>query len=470
MTIRPITIGLSAYLLTVLLERWHLMEVILRHGYAAGALSAIIIVALCQKSRYRTVVISAAIGTIMGTATVWLSLTPLPITDISRYADGDRTVMGWIAEPPERQPTRTRYDIAVTTVVEPDGSTYPVTGRIRATDALSWPRRTMGDAITLRGKLEVPGMIEDFDEAAYLRVRGISAVMRRAHVETWETAPITPRSIALSPLRPLSEVREWCERQITRVLPEPHASLLAGLLTGSRVGLPQDLSDAMRKAGLTHIVAISGYNITIILSLASGMLFWLPRRKRLLPLIIGTVAFVLFVGAEAPVLRAGIMGIIGLIALEAERPLSTRLILLWTATIMTAWNPLALQYDASFQLSFLATIGLMEIGPLLVRLLHRIPCAFAIRESLAATLAAQIATLPLSIIIFRQVSLIAPLSNLLVAPLIPLAMLTGAIGTLLGVVALPIGLIISYSTWLLLEIILQISLWSASLPLAAVRW
>lgn len=471
MTIRfpaPIGLGLSVYLMTLLAARWWPIN-----GLLGAALATAITGIVCLRW-YRQLggtMLAVALGLMFAVLIQATRIPTLPHDDISRWAaHAPATIDGWIAEAPERQPTRTRYVVQVAQRMDNNGDPHEISGRIIINDTATWPMYDIGDAVHVRGTIELPGMINTFDEAASLRVRGITAVIRRASLEPWNTAHPAPRKLRWTPMRPLNTIRAWCERQITRILPEPHASLLAGLLTGSRVGLPREIADAFRVAGLSHIVAISGYNITIILALCSHALFWLPRRKRLVPLIMGTVTFVLFVGAGAPVVRAGIMGILGLLALEADRPLSPRLLTLWTATLMAAWNPLMLQYDVSFQLSFLATMGLVELSPMLLGMLWRVPSILAIRESLAATIAAQIATLPLSILIFRQFSLVAPISNLLVAPLIPLAMLTGAIATLVGAVAEPIGLLLATAAWLILSAILHIGILSASLPLASLQW
>lgn len=279
-----------------------------------------------------------------------------------------------------------------------------------------------------------------------------------------------PWELRYSVARILAPVRFTFERAITRVLPEPHASLLTGLLTGGRSGLPQNLSNDFRTAGLSHIVAISGFNITIILTFLSSLLFFLPLKRRFWPLAIGITLFVIFVGASASVVRAGIMGILGLIAIQADRTAKPRQLILWTAFLMSMWNPLSLWYDAGFQLSFLATIGIAELGGPLKRLFRFAPESFGIRESLAATIAAEIATLPVSMLLFRQISLVAPLSNLLVAPLIPLTMLIGFIATLFGALYQPLGLLISTIAWGLLSLIIEIVHISASIPFAAIHF
>ena len=244
---------------------------------------------------------------------------------------------------------------------------------------------------------------------------------------------------------------------------------MAGLLTGSRRGIPTDLLEAFNATGLTHIIAISGYNITIVIAIISSMLFWLPFKIRFFPAVTAIVAFTIFVGASAAVIRAAIMGILGLIALKNGRTTTVRISILWTAFFMIAWNPKVLWYDAGFQLSFLAVIGLTELGTLLDTVFARVPKTLAIRESLQMTVAAQIAAVPLIIILFRRCSLIAPLANLLIAPVIPLAMLFGSLGTVISFGLFPLGQLFSYLGWACLTWIILIANICSSIPYASLE-
>ncbi len=376
---------------------------------------------------------------------------------------------GWISEVPDRRPVATQYVMDVQSIVDGTQAKH-IDGKVLIVDRATWPAYDMGDYVTVRGVVTVPQGSDDFDYAKYLSVKHIDRTMDRASIALSHTNSPPPWNITYSLSRFLFPVRTWFERRITRIFPEPHASLLIGLLTGGRAGLPQDLSEDFRIAGLSHIVAISGYNITIILTLLSSSLFFLPLKKRFWPLSLGITVFVLFVGAGAPVVRAGIMGVLGLIAIQANRIAKPRLLILWTAFFMSTWNPLSLWYDAGFQLSFLATIGIAELGPYLKRLCRCVPESFGMRESLATTIAAEIATLPVTMLLFRQLSLIAPLSNLLVAPLIPLAMLTGFVATLLGALYEPLGLLGAIVPWGILSLIVHIVRIAASVPLAVVQF
>lgn len=137
---------------------------------------------------------------------------------------------------------------------------------------------------------------------------------------------------------------------------------------------------------------------------------------------------------------------------------------------MLLWNPLLLWYDASFQLSFAAVIGITELSPWLLKVFKRVPSVLAIRESLTATVAAEIATLPIAILIFRQFSFIAPVTNILVAPLIPPAMLMGTVTLILGAIWTPLGLLAGYYTWAILQLIIWIAKICAAVPFAAVTF
>ena len=232
---------------------------------------------------------------------------------------------------------------------------------------------------------------------------------------------------------------------------------MAGLLTGSRKGIPADLMESFNATGLTHIIAISGYNITIVIAIMSSLLFWLPLRWRFVPSILAIAIFTLFVGASAAVVRAAIMGILGLIALRSERISNVRLTLLWTAFFMLLWNPKYLWYDAGFQLSFLSVIGLVEIGPKLERYFTKVPQLLGIREALQMTVAAQISTAPLILFLFGRVSLISPIANVLVAPAIPFAMLFGFVGTALSFVWFFGGQLFAYLGWACLTWIICIA-------------
>lgn len=393
---------------------------------------------------------------------------------IDHYANEEwMTLRGSIAAEPDRRPMQTKYTITVEEIHTRSEGIIPVIGRILATDRRTWPEYHYGDTVIVRGTLERPGQIETFSYDNYLSRFGIYSVMYSASFEKTggfgDPQHVAGNTAGLQTiLHHLFNLKERFEAQTNRLYAEPYASFMAGLLTGSRKGIPERLLEEFNITGLTHIIAISGYNITIIISIISGFLFWLPLKWRFVPAVFAISAFTIFVGASAAVVRAAIMGILGLLALQAGRQYDVRLGILWTLFFMLIWNPKYLWYDAGFQLSFLAVLGLVELSPLMDRWFARVPTLLGIREGLQMTMAAQISAVPLIVLLFGRLSLIAPIANILVAPAIPLAMLFGFLGTVLSWIYFPLGQLVAYLGWGCLEWVILVAHALANIPYASV--
>ena len=172
----------------------------------------------------------------------------------------------------------------------------------------------------------------------------------------------------------------------------------------------------MSKSGTTHLVALSGYNITILVKIIAGTLaFILSRRKALLGTILAIIAFVIMAGAEASVIRAAIMGSIAAIAPFVGRLYAPRNAIAAAALGMALWNPNILAYDVGFQLSFLALIGIIYMKPALETLFKIQNKGFLNwKENLATTASAQIMVTPLLIGTFGSISATSLISNLLI--------------------------------------------------------
>lgn len=286
--------------------------------------------------------------------------------------------------------------------------------------------------------------------AAIMLIIGLVTCARLLAAGPFAVPGIRPLLVQLAGIR-----ANFIDR-IALLLPEPQASFLAGLLTGERSGLPEDVAADMRSTGLTHILAVSGSNITLVLVVLDHLFFFVPRTWRTAPLAAGVVLFTLFCGAEASVVRACIMGILQLIALHAGRPSQSRLLIGWTFAGMLLWDPAQLADDAGFQLSFLAVIGLCEFQPLFQAMLRRVPRTLGLQEALVTTLAAQTTAGVWSAYVFGTLPLHAPLLNALVAPFIPVAMLTGAAAVLGGLVSDALGRLMMAPAWFALSVILRV--------------
>ncbi|MEQ1849314.1 MAG: ComEC/Rec2 family competence protein [Candidatus Peribacteraceae bacterium] len=455
-------IGIGTFLSVTLLGRWiPIDEVHLWIIASTGILS--LLVFLPWKRKVSLVMCAVTLGTVLGLSTIGRIHTHLAASPLADFSTNEkRTLIGTVDTIPDIRPTNNRYVLQVETI---DGS--PVRGRVQITDGAGAPIYEYGDRVRVEGKLRSPEAADTFDYPAYLKTQHIDALMSYASVSAEAARPLSWTSQCF---RFLFRFRVALETQIQVLLPEPHASLLIGFITGSRSGLPENVNQEFRVTGTSHIVAVSGYNVTLVLAIASSLLWWMPMKRRFLPLSIGIVLYMLLTGADAPVVRASIMGLLGLLALQLGRSTIPILGLLWTAAIMTLLDPVDLWHDPGMQLSFLSVAGLILLSAPLGRMFSRVPKTLGVQDSLIATCAAQIATLPVSALTFKQLSLISPLTNILIAPFIPLAMATGMISVLVSLVTTALGLPTAYITWAFLEWILRAVHLTALVPYAQITW
>jgi competence protein ComEC len=208
-------------------------------------------------------------------------------------------------------------------------------------------------------------------------------------------------------------------------LPEPLASFALGLLVGQRSNLPQDIITQLTMVGLVHIVAVSGYNLTILVRAAQRLKINSKYQKTVLSLVL-IGGFLLMTGFSASIVRAAIVSILSLWAWYYGRNLRPLLLIAFAAALTSYANPFYIWGDLGWYLSFLAFFGVFIIGPLITKLLFRRPPQL-LTIVLIDTLSAEIMTFPLIMLTFGQMSLIALLANLLIVPLVPLAMLLSAV-------------------------------------------
>ncbi|MCB9810775.1 ComEC/Rec2 family competence protein, partial [Candidatus Nomurabacteria bacterium] len=224
---------------------------------------------------------------------------------------------------------------------------------------------------------------------------------------------------------------------LEKVIAEPAVGLGEGLLLGVKQALGDELEEAFRKTGIIHIVVLSGYNIMLVVAFVMLVLgYFLSRRWRTVFGILAIISFALLVGLSATVVRASIMASLLLIAQATGRIYLVLRALLVAGFIMLLFNPLLLVYDVGFQLSFMATLGLILLTPQLERLFTKIPNLAGARMFLTATIATQIAVLPLLLYQIGQFSVVSVLVNLLVLPMVPVAMLLTFITGMLGFVSM----------------------------------
>ena len=256
----------------------------------------------------------------------------------------------------------------------------------------------------------------------------------------------------------------WLKQKATvatkSILPEPYASLLAGILWGARAGLPDNLQQLMKAAGITHIIAISGYNISLITVALGEWLILIGCTKKQMAGVVGVVlvAFVIITGASASVVRAAVMGGFIVIIKLVQRRARPIVILPLALLMMGLFNPLAILYDAGLHLSFLATVGLMYVNPLIEKRLPAKTPAW-LKESCVTTLSATSMTAPYSWWQFGKLTLAGLISNLIVVPLVPWVMVVGSLAV--GFYFIWPALAVPWS--MLAHILLAVIIWVAQL-------
>ncbi len=245
-------------------------------------------------------------------------------------------------------------------------------------------------------------------------------------------------------------------------LPEPMASFAMGLLVGQRSNLPIDITAALTAVGLVHIVAVSGYNLTIIVR-AVGRLKLGSKYQKLIISLALIVAFVLITGFSASIVRAALVSVLSLWAWYYGRRVKPLVLISLAAAATAFWSPFYIWGDLGWYLSFLAFFGVLVIAPLIsARMFKKQPKLFTM--VLLETLSAEIMTLPLILMTFSQLSIIALVANLLVVPLVPLAMLLSAVAGSAGMLAPQIAGWLALPARLLLTYMLDIVHMLSSIP------
>lgn len=258
-------------------------------------------------------------------------------------------------------------------------------------------------------------------------------------------------------------LKTFLTERLHSLFPEPASSLSAGLLLGSRGGIPRDIIEDFKKTGLTHILAISGYNIVILIAFTSAVFSIFPRKISFALTLFTIFIFVILVGAGASVVRAAIMGSFSQTAHIFGRRSAGLRSLFITAYAMAFVSPFIVFFDIGFQLSFAATAGILAFTAPLKRYFSFLPNFFGLRDALVITWAAQIFTTPLIIFYFKGFSAAALFANVVILPLIPFLML----GSFLSLI---FGKLIAAPTWLLFEITLKITHALAELPFAFIEF
>lgn len=242
------------------------------------------------------------------------------------------------------------------------------------------------------------------------------------------------------------------EGKIAIVIPAPYSALASGILFGGSGGLSKDIKDDFSRTGMTHIVAVSGYNVTIIAEylILLGIFFGLWRKQAIWFALVGILLFVVMIGLPASAVRAGVMSGILLWAMKNGRLANSQNAIIFAGAVMLAINPLLLRWDVGFQLSFLATLGIVSSASFWEKSFAKKHKAFGISEVIMLSLSAQIFVLPIIAYNFQTVSLISLLANVFILPIIPLSMLLVFMVCVFGFIFTPLSVVFAWLAFLLL--------------------
>ena len=386
------------------------------------------------------------IAAALGMARYHTTATASALNPLEPYLAQSVAMRGWVASEPLRSERSTRVKIRAEALWLDDGW-RPASGQVWVTLPPRFPAQ-YGMVWELSGRLEGLASLNSPSYQRYLERRGAQALLAFPQVE------FLPGARGMPFLRALYGVKERLLRVMAEILPQPHAPLLQGILLGARAGIPATLRQAFDLSGTTHLIAISGFNMTIV----AIMLESVTRRffgRRSLWLSMGGVAlYTVLVGANPAVVRAAVMAVLLLFAATLGRDRDPWSALSLAAVAMTAWDPNIL-WDVGFQLSVAATAGLLVLSDPLHARLRWLP--YPLPAIVAPTLAAQLFVLPLLLFVFGRVSPFFLISNVLAIPLIPWIMLSGAVATAVGLVHAATGQVLAWSAYLPLEAFIRIA-------------
>ncbi len=255
----------------------------------------------------------------------------------------------------------------------------------------------------------------------------------------------------------IDSVRRNFSAGMESALPEPLASFALGLLIGQRSTIPDSVNTRLSMVGLTHLVAVSGYNLTILAIATRRLVGKRSKYQSTMFSLLLIGLFLLVTGLSASIVRAAIVSVLSLGAWYYGRNIKPILLISFTAALTAGWNPLYLWSDIGWYLSFLAFFGVLVIAPLLAKRLYPNKAPRPLTMLLLESLSAQLMTAPLIMYIFGQISVVGILANLLVVPFVPLAMLVSLIAGISGMFLPSVAGWLAWPARLLLTYMLDIA-------------
>ena len=443
-------------------------------GYIWVAISAIILVSLLAFSLRRSYALLLCLCLVAMLGGILRIQSSLPTADkdtLQSYSDkGIVRIKGLVTADPETTGVALSLRLEAREI-ESEDTWEKVSGAMLVYVPQSSSYK-YGDILQVEGELKTPPEFNDFDWRDYLARKGIHSLMVYP-----DRVELLVSGQGLKPLEWVYGLRSRISQALENALPEPQGALAQAILLGTRSAIPDDLNKSFLRTGTTHIIAISGLNITIVAGLVLSLGVWLFGRRRptyFWLAIIAVWGYAVLTGLQAPVLRAAIMGSIWLFADFIGRPRSALPALLLAAAVMIGIHPSVMR-EASFQLSFAAMAGLILLTPyfqswgrkaLRVSDERRTPVIFLI-DTVSVTLGATLSTLPIIAFYFQQISLVSLPSNFLALWAVPAIMGAAALVGVVGLFATPVASVLGWVAWLFLSYMIGVVRFFSNLPFAS---
>ncbi len=407
----------------------------------------------------------------LGATRYLISLPAVNPTYISYYNDrsAESILEGVLTEPPDMRDTYTNLRLHIEQLNNVESNQFtPVHGLLlaRISPGTSF---TYGDRLRLQGHLVTPPENEDFSYRDYLANQGIYSYM------SYPAVTILQHGQGNLIMSLLYSFRQHALDVAYRLFPDPEASLVAGILLGDQSGISPQVQEAFRLTGTSHIIVISGFNIAIIAGLFTYLFtHFLGRRWGAVASALGIIVYTLLVGANPAVVRAAILGMLTLLALQVGRRQVGLNSLVFVAALMALSTPTVL-WDVSFQLSFAATLGIMLYAEPFTNGFTKFIARFISLEKaehlagpvgayFLITLAAQLTTLPLMVYYFKRISFSSLIANPLILPAQPPLMILGGLAVLSGMLFQPIGQLLAWTAWPFTAYTIRVVEWLSAVP------
>ncbi len=375
--------------------------------------------------------------------------------------------IGKIIEEPDVRETRTKLTVSIQKLLDDSNDKSLINQKILI-DVCRYPGFFYGDTLKISGKLQKPEIIDSFDYGAYLRLRNIGAtILTCGSFDKQTKIEFISNDNKFDPYYYIFQIKNSLINKLNLLFPEPIAGLLNGILFGTKKAIIGILNDKLNIVGLTHVVVVSGYHVVILTQIFIILTKKWPKKLSFLTGTLFLISFSIFVGMGSSVVRSIIVAWLMLFAKVIGRKAKAINVIVITCAAMVIQNPLIVKDDIGFQLSFLSFVGISYVGPKLIGYFQKIGNTLA--EIISSTLGAQIMTTPLIAIYFQRISLIAPVTNILIVPFVPIVMLGGFASVIVSYLNFSLGFVTSWPTRLLIEYIIFIINKFSNIPLASVN-